>query len=273
MTKSLFENRTKLLYNFYNTIENKGEVLSEELYLKYLKIIYIILIMCEGKENDYKIIQTIQKINNCMINIINKEELKKYIQNNPRKLFIKKKGIEIEVTNSIINELELKEILLYKEEDIELNFDIKLYNNDIFNNLGFNIQDNDWNNCNFEYIEKYNFLNANEQLKSEFKNNINSILESPYVKEIYLKIESRFEKDYLFEGANSKNIYEEIYKNIIFFPFPIDTCFGYCNKNHFDIYINMCPIKKDIFKLLENFMEIQMILCMKYYTLHLYIIF
>ena len=64
-----------------------------------------------------------------------------------------------------------------------------------------------------------------------------------------MKIESRFEKDYLFEGPSSKDIYEEIYKHIIFFPFPIDTCFGYCDKNHYDIYINMCDIKTDSFRL------------------------
>ena len=205
--------------------------------------------MCDGKENDYKINATLQMINNCMINIINKEELKKYIQNNPKKLFIKKNGIDIEINNTIINELKLNEILLYKEEDITLDFDIKLYNNDIFNDLGFNIQNNNWEICNFKYIEKYNFLNVNEQLKFEFKNNIKTILESPCVKDIYMKIESRFEKDYLFEGPSSKNIYEEIYKYIIFFPFPIDTCFGYCDKNHYDIYINMCPIKTDVFQL------------------------
>jgi len=34
-----------------------------------------------------------------MINLINKEELKKYIQNNPLKLYIKKNEIEIEVSN------------------------------------------------------------------------------------------------------------------------------------------------------------------------------
>ena len=247
--KSLFENKTNILYIFYKTIENKDELLCEELYLKYLKVIYIILIMCEGKEDDKKISQSIKIINNCMINLINKEELKKYIQNNPKKLYIKKNGIEIEVNNIIINELKLNEILIYKEKDIILNFNLKLYNNDIFNDLAFNIQNEDWQYCNFEYIEKYNFFNVNEQLKFEFKNNIRTILESPCVKEIYLKIESRFEKDYLFEGPSSKNIYEEIYKHIIFFPFPIDTCFGYCDKNHYDIYINMCDIKTDSFRL------------------------
>ena len=247
--KSLFENKTNILDNFYKTIENKNELLCEELYLKYLKVIYIILIMCVGKEDDKKINQAIKMINNCMINLINKEELKKYIQTNPKKLYLKKNGIDIEINNIIINELKLNEILIYKEEDIILNFDLKLYNNDIFNNLARNIQSEDWQYCNFEYIDKYNFFNINEQLKTEFKNNIRIILESPCVKEIYMKIESRFEKDYLFEGPCSKNIYEEIYKHIIFFPFPIDTCFGYCDKNHYDIYINMCDIKTDSFLL------------------------
>ena len=76
-----------------------------------------------------------------------------------------------------------------------------------------------------------------------------TILKSPCVKEIYMKIETRFEKDYLFESKNSNNIFEEIYKHIIFFPFPIETSFRYCNKNHYDIYINICPVKNDVFNL------------------------
>ena len=248
-TKLLFENKTNILYYFSKTIENKDEVLNEELYLKYLKIIYIIMLMCEGKEKDLTIIQKIITINNCMINIINKKALKEYIKNNKNKLFIEKNGKEIEVNDSIINKLKLNEILLYKEDDIKLNFEIKLYNNNVFDNLGFNIQNKNWFNCNFEYIENYHFLNASEQLKNEFKNNLLTILKSPCVKEIYMKIETRFEKDYLFESKNSNNIFEEIYKHIIFFPFPIETSFRYCNKNHYDIYINICPVKNDVFNL------------------------
>ena len=248
-TKLLFENKTNILYYFSKTIENKDEVLNEELYLKYLKIIYIIMLMCEGKEKDLTIIQKIITINNCMINIINKKALKEYIKNNKNKLFIEKNGKEIEVNDSIINKLKLNEILLYKEDDIKLNFEIKLYNNNVFDNLGFNIQNKNWFNCNFEYIENYHFLNASEQLKNEFKNNLLTILKSPCVKEIYMKIETKFEKDYLFESKNSNNIFEEIYKHIIFFPFPIETSFRYCNKNHYDIYINICPVKNDVFNL------------------------
>ena len=248
-TKLLFENKTSILYCFSKTVKNKDEILNEELYLKYLKIIYIIMLMCEGKEKDLTIIQKIKNINNCMINIINKEALKKYIKNNQNKLFIEKNGKVIEVNDWIINKLKLNEIVLYIEDDIKLNFEIKLYNNNVFDNLGLNIQDKNWLNCNFEYIENYHFLNASEQLKYEFKNNLLTILESPCVKEIYMKIETRFEKGYLFESENSKNIFEEIYKHIIFFPFPIETSFGYCNKNHYDIYINICPDTADAFNL------------------------
>ena len=113
-TKLLFENKTSILCCFSKKIKNKDEILNEELYLKYLKIIYIIMLMCEGKEKDLTIIQKIKNINNCMINIINKKALKEYIKNNQNKLFIEKNGKVIEVNDSIINKLKLNEIVLYR---------------------------------------------------------------------------------------------------------------------------------------------------------------
>lgn len=243
----LFVKKTNVLYLFLKTIENKNEILNDELYLKYLKIIYIILIMCDRQEIKGNILLIIQGINDCMINLIDKDTIKNYVHNNPKKLFIMKKGKEIELTDSIINKMNLNEILIYKGNDTNIDFDIKKYNKKIFDNLEINLKVNSWIFSNFEFIDNYYFINTKNELKLEFKNNLKTIIESPYIKQIYSKIENRFEKNYLFEGSDK--IYNEIYDHITFFPFPLDSTYGYCDRNSLDIYINMYEVEENVLNL------------------------
>lgn len=243
----LFVKKTNVLYLFLKTIENKNEILNDELYLKYLKIIYIILIMCDRQEIKGNILSSIQTINDCMINLIDKDTIKNYVHNNPKKLFIMKKGKEIELTDSIINKMNLNEILIYKGNYTNIDFDIKKYNKKIFDNLEINLKVNRWIFSNFEFIDNYYFINTKNELKLEFKNNLKTIIESPYIKQIYSKIENRFEKNYLFEGSDK--IYNEIYDHITFFPFPLDSTYGYCDRNSLDIYINMYEVEENVLNL------------------------
>ena len=87
------------------------------------------------------------------------------------------------------------------------------------------------------------------KIKKLFKDNILSILRSPYMKKIYYEVENRFynNNNYLFE--NNDEIFNEIFEHITFFPFPIDSCYGYNNKNSFDIYINMYDRDSDVLEL------------------------
>jgi hypothetical protein len=251
--KNRFERKLVLLKLFYTTIKNENNILNSELYYKYLKIINTILLMCAKTRNTVSVKNMIILINNCMINLIQKKDLKNFIKNNPNKLFIKLNGKEIELSNDIIDTLLLNETLIYKKGEINLDFDIKLYNRDIFNELEINLIIKDWKFCNFEYIETYNFINSNENLKKLFKDNILSILRSPYMKKIYYEVENRFynNNNYLFE--NNDEIFNEIFEHIIFFPFPIDSCYGYSNKNSFDIYINMYDRDSDVLELFGKF--------------------
>ena len=54
-------------------------------------------------------------INNCMINLIQKEDLKNYIKKNSHQLFIKLNGEENELSNYIIDTLTLNEKLIFKK--------------------------------------------------------------------------------------------------------------------------------------------------------------
>ena len=247
--KSLFEKKTKILNIFSKTIENKKNLLKEELYYKYLKIIYIILVMFDKKQFKKSNELITKSINNCMIKLISKKKLKKFIKKNPESLYIKINGLEVKLTNEIIDKMTLKEILIYKEKKENFEFDIKKYNSLIFEDFKVNIRTKDWIYCNFEYIEEFNFININEELKTEFKNNLYNIIRSPYMKKVYFEVETRFEKNYIFDDKDNK-IFNEIYDFISFFPFPSETDFGYSNRTTFDIYINMYIKDNNSFSLL-----------------------
>ena len=60
-----------------------------------------------------------------MINLIKKYDLKNYIKNNPKVLYIKRNNINVQIDDNIIDDLNMNEILIYKDKDINLQFDIK----------------------------------------------------------------------------------------------------------------------------------------------------
>ena len=236
--KRKFEKRIYVIRLFFNTIKNKDNILRDDLYYKYLRIIYFILDIYSGTRKNNSIISLIKQINDCMINLIKKQDLKNYIKNNPKVLYIKRNNINIEINDNIIDSLNMNEILIYKDTDVDLKFDIKKYNVNVLSNLKNNLEDRNWLNSNFEYIEEYNFIYNSVDLKREFYNHIKEILQSPYIKNIYKKTETRFNPDapYIFD---TNQILEEIFANIHFFPFPFDNVYGYCDKSTLDIYITL----------------------------------
>ena len=172
-----------------------------------------------------------------MINLISKDDLKFFIHKNPGLLFIKKENKEIELNDEKIYSLLLNEIIICKNENDKLDFQINKYNKNVLNNLPEKLIEKNWIDCNFEFIEEYNFINKNENLKKEFMNHIKKIIRSPYVKNIYKDIETRFDtNDYIYD---SEEILNEVFQYIHFFPFPFEDVFGFANKGSLDIFISM----------------------------------
>ena len=247
--KRRFEKSMEVIHLFIGTIKNEGNILNNELYYKYLKIINFIFDIYRDKRRNNFLILMISSINNCMINLIKKEDLKRYNKKNPKVLYIKRNETYIELNDEIIDTLLMDEILIYKNNDCNLEFDIKKYNVNVLSDLQNNLSNKSWINSNFEFIEEYNFINCSNELKREFKNYIKEIIQSPYIKEVYKKTETRFNKDdaYLLD---SNEIYGEIFNFIQFFPFPFDDVYGYCDKASLDIYITMYDNSYDTFELL-----------------------
>lgn len=92
----------KIVNLFLKSIKNDGLVLKSEIYRRYLKVINVILSITDDKKITYSMTRLIKDINNCMINLINKDDLKQFIHKNPRILFIKKENKEIELNDGII---------------------------------------------------------------------------------------------------------------------------------------------------------------------------
>ena len=232
-----FEKKMKIIIIFSETIKNNGSVLKNDIYYRYLKNIHVILSLCDNKKISYFIISIISEINNCMINLITKDDLKQFIHKNPSLLFLKKDNKEIELNDEIINHLLLNEILICKNGNGKLDFKINKYNANVLKNLKVKLIGKNWIDCNFEFIEEYNFINKNENLKNEFMIHIKKIMQSPYVKNIYKDIENRFDtNDYIYD---SEEILNEVFQYIHFFPFPFEDIFRFADKGTLDIFICM----------------------------------
>ena len=222
---------------FSETIENKDNVIVDEFYYRYLRIIYFIIDIYRTKKNTFSMISIIEDINNCMVNLIKKEELKDYIKKNPKTIYTDKND-NSELNEINIDKLLMDQILYYKYNNEYFEFDIKKYNSRVLSDLNSNLINKKWIYSNFKYIEEYNFIYRSNDLKKEFNNFIIDILKSPYIKKIYLDTETRFNSDngYIFD---ENKILEEILKYIHFIPFPFDDVFGYADKSCLDIYITM----------------------------------
>lgn len=230
----------KIIIVFKKTIQNQKDLLEVELYYRYLKIILIIMNFSVKKRITSNIIHNIYRINNCMINLIDHSHLINYIQKKPKTLFLKRNNTEIELNEELIKELSNNEILIYKTSEENLIFDIKKFNANVLDDLEYNLKFKIWETCNFQYINDYNFIYSNNGLKNAFKNFIKDVIESPYIKNNYNKVETRFnnnDNNYVFD--NSEDIINEIFNYIQFIPLPFDDIYGFADKGSFDIYIDM----------------------------------
>ena len=183
-----------------------------------------------------------------MINLITQDDLKIFIKKNPGILFINKDNEEIELNNEIINTLTLNENLICKNNNENFDFKINKYNINILDNLPKGLKEKTWTDCNFLFIEEYNFINKDKELRNEFMNYIKKILKSPYVKKKYNEIETRFDtNNYIYD---SDDIINEIFQYVHFFPFPFDDLYGYADKGTMDIFITMYEDNNDKYDLL-----------------------
>ena len=97
-----------------------------------------------------------------------------------------------------------------------------------------------WEICNLQYINDFNFIYSNKRLKEAFKNNIKNIIESPYIKNIYNRVETRFnnnEENYIFNY--SEEIINEVFKYIQFIPLPFNDVYGFADKSSL-ILLSIC---------------------------------
>ena len=98
----------------------------------------------------------------------------------------------MELNDKIIDDLSMGEVILFRDKDQILEFDIKKYIVKVLENLNDNLIYKSWGNCNFKYIEDFNFIYSSDVLRKEFYQYIKKIIQFPYIKEIYKNTETDF---------------------------------------------------------------------------------
>ena len=210
-------------------------------YIK-LKIMIFFLFIFEEKRTfanvNIKLIDKIIKSINSKP--ITKEILKKYIitKNNENKIIEENDWDSLSINDYININLDYS----------NMNIKIKSYNSNLINlekkDLFISLQDKDIEYLNFEGLLNNNFIKINNEIENEIKNILFSILQSEKTEENF-KIEERFKNyKYIFKSRYSREIFEEIWENILIIPIPFKNYNGYNIRYDYSIFINS-NIKSD----------------------------
>ena len=210
-------------------------------YIK-LKIMIFFLFIFEEKRTfgnvNIKLIDKIIKSINSKP--ITKEILKKYIitKNNENKIIEENDWDSLSINDYININLDYS----------NMNIKIKSYNLNLINlekkDLFISLQDKDIEYLNFEGLLNNNFIKINNEIENEIKNILFSILQSEKTEENF-KLEERFKNyKYIFKSRYSREIFEEIWENILIIPIPFKNYNGYNIRYDYSIFINS-NIKSD----------------------------
>ena len=101
-------------------------------------------------------------------------------------------------------------------------------------------------NYNTEYlsikgIKIDSIIYQNLEVQKQFKDDLFNLMSSKIIKENFQKYEPRFEHDkvkYAFEGFFRKEIFDEIWDQIIFIPFLNKDITGYTERSNYSIFID-----------------------------------
>ena len=232
--------------NFFETVSNIFEKFNYSNINKdliSLKIIYFYFKIFEYSRNYDSIENLLKEIVNCLDSeMITGDILKRFqFYRNGSKIPIKEEewdsiGINEEIYSDSLPEYSIKikhfKKDLLKLSDIKLLKELKSYRPDNLNIFGF-IQNS---------IVKYN-----DKIEEYSKKLLKSIFSSDIYLKSFLKNDKRFkaknsEKEKLlnnfFKGINSGIIFEEIWENIFFLPFPIDGLGGFNTRAYYSIFVN-----------------------------------
>ena len=141
--------------------------------------------------------------------------------------------------------------ILYINYPMKISVKIKYFRNNILqlNNdqLLFALSKYSIENLNFDGLIQNSIVKYTREIENYSKKLLKQILSSEKYITNFLKYDSRFNSqidrkklllDSIFNGTNSELIFEEIWENIIFIPFPESNFSGYNYRNQYSIFIN-----------------------------------
>ena len=141
--------------------------------------------------------------------------------------------------------------ILYVKFPEEASVKIKHFKNDILslddNLLLTVLKSHDIDNLNIDGLVQSSFIKYNEYIENYSKKLLKKIFSSKIYINNFLKHDKRFNSqnkekkellESIFQGENSKEIFEEIWNNIFFLPFIDTELAGFNSRNQYSIFIN-----------------------------------
>ena len=240
-----YENYTSIddKYNFYIKLFNFLDIFKKMNFddnniknCTKLKIMLFFLILFEEKRTFASInLSLLQKV---IIAInskpISKEILKKYIITdiNENKIIKEKDWDSLNINDFIKINLNYSNI----------NIKIKSYNSNLINlnekELFISLQSKEIDYLNYEGLLNNNYIKTNIDIENEIKNLLFSILQSVKSEENFKEDEKFKNYKYIFKSRYAREIFEEIWENLLIIPIPFKAYNGYNIRYHYSIFIN-----------------------------------
>ncbi len=236
--KNLFK-LVRFLNIFQNIINNDAE--NDEIYLKKLHIIKFNLLQYEDSREIKNNIELMHLISSMENKEIGKEIIDYYhlFDLNGNKL-----------TKEMFEKLQIDDYVLILLEEKKIKVQIKHFNTQIINKNNFYLDDifkyEPIEYLNFKRLLLRNYIKFNSEIEKVSKETLFSILSSNIAKNNFEKYNTRYKKykyKYIFQGKYAQQIFDDIWKRIIFIPFVIKDKFGLSLRDEYYIYINSLPFQ------------------------------
>ena len=233
------------LEEFQNIVKNLS-LTSTKLNLKIIKIMIFYFEYFESNRNSNEIFKYISSfIHSLESKEINPDITSNYYiysNDNNNILYTKENWVNIKPNDYVKIKTDEEKYYIVKIKNFNNHVLDKIYNK---SKLFINLDLKKIEHLNIYGLMNYNFIKFDSKIEEESKNILKSILRSDLYITSFLKYDQRFneinEKKNIFisllKGENKDAIFDEIWDNIIFIPFPPGIC-GYSLRDCYSIFIS-----------------------------------
>ena len=205
-----------------------------------IKIMLYYLFCYEEKRKEYNATILNSIINTLLTSAIDDKILDKY------EIYINNGKTKINKSNW--SDIKDDQIVLIKIKGRFINTKIKLFNTKIYDledeELKYRLEIYDVNYLSIYGLRMQSFIFKNQEIEESLKNNLFNLLSSDIVKEGFQKFASRYNHDYFiypFQGYYKKEIFDEIWNNIVVIPFIYQNICAKTERTDYTIFLDLYP--------------------------------